>query len=160
MIKIPSNSIKPVTVKVIKQGLQRNWWMEDHSNDNYYSGLIKDKQNIYSFLSIRDAERCTQFLKKYKQVNGWYPNIENIKPIKRIERCNEIFLEDEPFVLMKDRCLLNGIGLICITYFNYTYFKVNQQNVFNIKMYGTDVLENESVDRDQLVTHLDSLNTV
>jgi len=157
MIKIP---LKPATVKVIKQGLQRNWWMDDHSKDNYYSDVINNKHHIYSFLSIDQAERCTHFLKNYKKVNGWYPNVENIKPIKRIERCNEIFVEDEPFNLMKDRCLLNGIGLICITHFNYTYSKINQQNVFNINMHGIDVLENETVDRDKLVTHLSSLNTV
>jgi len=69
------STVKPPSIlKVIrKKELNTTWWTS--GNEYYYSSFLNDRQHIYSFLNISAAKNCHSFLKKFKEVNKFYPDL-------------------------------------------------------------------------------------
>ena len=145
-------------IKVIrkKDNCQKSWWSPSSGQDKYYSSVFNDKQYIYSFTDQSVAEKCKNFIEHYKSVNNRYPTLSN-SIINDPSDNFDIYLEDEIIELMKERCLLNGIGLINIIDFDYTYSKtfLDYNNVFNLNISAIDLLENEICNQER---HIDNLN--
>jgi len=150
----------PVKIKVIrkKDNYQKSWWSLNLVQDKYYSSLINDKHYIYSFTDEDVAEKCKNFIEHYKKINNRYPDLSN-SIINDPSDNFDIYLEDEILESMKERCLINGIGLINIIYFNYTYSKTFLQynNVFNLNISAIDILENETYDYNRQIDNLNYL---
>ena len=115
MIRIPKFVKKPQTIKLIKQ---KSWW--EYDKEKYYSGMFRDKHCIYSFFDNSHAENCMRHLN------------------------NDSFISTEPFESIKNRCLVNGIGLIGITYFGN-------------KISAVDLLEHEKVEIHKVLNNLEIL---
>ena len=103
---------KPSTLKLISL------------NKTYYSSLINEKQYIYSFFNTVSTERCISFLTKYKEVNKTYPDLYPQKIRKNKNENGNLTIKSEKYDIIKKECLLNNIGIIGITYFDYTYFDI------------------------------------
>ena len=92
----------------------------------YYTSFIDDRQFVYSFKNQQDAEMCREFLLEHKRRYSIYPRINcglfAKKVLKDPVKDNDILIEevDPKFESM---CLLNNLGIIELTYFNYTYTK-------------------------------------
>jgi hypothetical protein len=153
---------KPPIINVIRRKeileAPSSWWSPEH---RYYSGLFNEKQYIYSFLSKEPANKCIEFLEKYKQVNKRYPDIHGMNT--KINKCDDfefsIYIDKETLISLKHRCLVNGVGLIGISYFDYTFIDsfLGQKNVFNLSMSAIDLLEDESVDNIEQIENLNYL---
>jgi hypothetical protein len=149
---------KPNILHVIRKKpflKQSSWWSLEKENDRYYSSILNDKRHIYSFLDSGSSKNCLSFLQKYKQVNNRYPELNCL--LSKEEEQGEIYIEQETIYALRTRCLLNNIGLIGISSFEYTFYEkyLSQKNVFNISMSAIDLLENESV---LPIEHIDNLN--
>ena len=165
MIKTPNSFLikskvkEPMIIKVIKKKeLYNTWWSPD--KNKYYSSLLNDKQFIYSFLNERSADNCLNFIKKYKKLNGIYPNLtENSNNNTCSLPDDELFIDDELLKGLKSRCLINNIGLIGISHFDYTFIDsfFGKKNVFNLNISAVDLLENEEIDIDHQVDNLNYL---
>jgi hypothetical protein len=153
----------PKMVKVIRktETVRDSWWSPEYGGDKFYSSFFNDKQYIYSFLTEQSAERCNQFLKKYKSVYKRYPDLHcnRYKFYKNVslDPFTDTYIDDETLTAMTTRCLLNGVGLIGISHFDYTYLDsfIGQKDVFNLQLSAVDLLENQNVDFTQ---HVDNLN--
>ena len=68
-----------------------------------------------------------------------------------------IYIDDEFYGGMKQRCLLNGIGLIGVTEFDYTYTErsMGKKNIFNLNISAIDLLEDERFEK---IEQIDNLN--
>ena len=97
-------------------------------------------------------------IKKYKLINGKYPQHVSTNT-QQIDQESEVYIDLEPIESLKTRCLLNNIGLIGITNFEYTFYEtyLNQKNVFNVTMSGSDLLEKETIDSETKIDHLNYL---
>jgi hypothetical protein len=149
---------KPNILYVIlkrKNGNISSWWSPEKENDKYYSSVLDDKRHIYSFLELKSARNCLSFLQKYKQVNNTYPELHSL--LLKKEEDDEIYTQQETIYSLTTRCLLNNIGLMGISSFEYTFYEkyLSQKNVFNISMSAIDLLENESISQ---IEHIDNLN--
>jgi hypothetical protein len=137
------------------------WWSMAPKDDRYYSSMLNDKQYIYSFLTPASAENCLSFLKKFKEVNKRYPDLsdERLKIRKPNQSDFNIYIQDETIWSLKERCLCNNIGLVGITFFEYTYVDsfLGQKNVFNLSISAIDLLENESLDKEGQIEHFNYL---
>ena len=143
MIIIPNSiftytKVKPPSIiKTVKKTnyAKNSWWL----NSDYYSLNFNEKQYICTFLTRGSADNCIYLLKKaYKE---------------------EFHVDEEPLHLMKKRCMLNNIGLIGITDFNYTHtygiFQTN--NVFILNISCIDLLADQKLDIDEYVDNLNFL---
>ena len=168
MINIPPNIMSrstlkvPPFVKVVKQRPvrgQRSIWCSPEYSDKIYSSMFNEKQFIYSFLSVESSKRCFQFLKKYNEVNGHYPDLHGKKIIKDNSGETTIYIDDECLFTLKKKCSLNGIGLIGISHFDYTFIDsfLGQKNVFNLSISAIDLLEDVSLDNSEHIEHLNYL---
>ena len=167
MINIPStfktavNPRRPPFIKVIKQRVPPRedtiWYSSDQSK--IYSGIFNEKQYIYSFLTLESAKRCFEFLKKYNEVNGHYPDLHGKKYIKDISGKESIYIDDEKLFTLKKKCLINGVGLIGISHFDYTFIDsfFKQKNVFNLSISAVDLLDDISLGKAEQVDHLNYL---
>jgi hypothetical protein len=157
--------IKNNYVKVIRrrQIYDRNasWWTPENNQDNYYSSLLGERQYIYAFLNVQAAKKCYQFLKKYKDVNGRYPDLHGsqkaIKPVT--EESFTVYIDEEPLRGLKKRCSVNGIGLIGISEFDYTFIDtiLDQKNVFSLNLSATDLLSDQVTDDNDKIENLNYL---
>ena len=150
----------PSKIKVIrkKSNYQKSWWSLALTQDKYYSSIINDKHYIYSFIDENIAEKCKKFIEHYKTINNRYPDLSN-SIINDPSDNFDIYIEDEILELMKERCLINGIGLINIIDFNYTYSKtfLQSKNVFNLNIFAVNLLENEIYDQNRQIDNLNYL---
>jgi hypothetical protein len=154
----------PLSVKVIRQKELNpevtNWWSPERAIDKYYSGILNEKQCVYSFTSQLQADKCKKFLLDYKNINKKYPDLYVSKTLKQAfdDSHFDIYVEDESLFLMKRRCLLNNIGLIGITRFDYTFdeIKDNLKNVFTLSISAVDLLENDNFAHKE--EYVDNLN--
>ena len=152
---------KPVLLNVIrkKNNLFTSWWDNGGINeDPFYTGILNDRQYIYSFFNKDSTEKCVSFIKRYKLINGKYPGLEETN-LQSINEDSEVYIDLEPIESIKTRCLLNNIGLIGITNFEYTFYEsyLDKKNVFNITMSGSDLLEQEIIDNTTKIDHLNYL---
>jgi hypothetical protein len=168
MINIPRNIMSrstlkvPPFVKVVKQRPirgQRSIWCNPEHTDKIYSSMFNEKQFIYSFLTAESSKRCFQFLKKYNEVNGHYPDLHGKRIIKDNSGETAIYIDDECLSTLKRKCLLSGIGLIGISHFDYTYIDsfLGQKNVFNLSISAIDLLENASMENAEQIEYLNYL---
>ena len=155
---------RPKIIKVIRKKEVFNdsiWWSPRHGKDKFYSSIVNEKQYIYSFLSTTAANRCYAFLKKYKEVNGRYPDLNgsHSKLNKNTDENCLVYIDEEYLEGLKQRCLLNGIGLIGISNFEYTFIDhfLTKKNVFNLNVSAVDLLENENINCDQQIDNLNYL---
>ena len=155
-VKIPS------LVRVIKK--KENYWdVYPPSKSRYYSNIIEEKHYIYSFLNENSTNNCLDFLHKFKKVNGEYPGLitnNKLKLLKKIaDEEYDIQYDYETFVSMKERCLTNGIGLIGVVNFNYTFIDsfFGSKNVFNLHISAVDLLENEQPNYQRQIKNLNYL---
>ena len=153
--------IRPNKIKVIRKKEIYSWWSLTKEHDKYFSSTLQGKQYIYSFNSFQTAEKCKKFINDYKQVNGVYPDASSNNAPTIIEFF-EIDIEDEIFDLMKERCLINGVGLLFITDLEYTFDTIEEDNTsddppFNLKIYGMDLLKNEEIENERIIDNLNYL---
>ena len=151
---------KPNVLKLIKQQnqLHESWWEENPAMDHYYSGMFENKHYIYSFLDIKHANTCQEFLEKHKKLYGRYPCVLDNKPLKFCNNELPIFIEDETLESMKHRCLLNGIGLLGINHFSYTFIDsyFSQKNIFALSISAVDLLKDHDLGITDKIRHLDT----
>ena len=147
---------KPSILRVIlKSKSQESWWNSKINNSEYYSSIIEDKQYIYSFLNEHSANKCIEFLYKYKKVNGNFPNLTG-NVISTNFPNYDIHVDIESLYGLKERCLLNNIGLIGIVSFEYSFINhvFNKKNVFDLNISAIDMLENENQNSIELIDNL------
>lgn len=132
------NKVKqPGIVKTIRinDGIKNAWWL----NSDYYSLNFNDKQYIYTFLTRESADNCICLLKKMYR--------------------DDFYVDDEPTHLMKKRCMLNNIGLVGVTDFNYrqtsTFFE--QTDLYMLNISCIDLLADQKLDIDEYVDNLNFL---
>jgi hypothetical protein len=153
----------PDLIKVIRQRKNNgslNWWSSSNDADTFYSSMLNEKQYICCFYEQKNAEKCIEFLKKYKEINNRYPDIHgNNKALHYIEQHEELYVDEQSVHFMKTKCMLNNIGLIGITHFDYTYINrvLGQRNVFNVDISAVDILESEIFGKDKYIDHLNHL---
>jgi hypothetical protein len=153
-IKIPN-----VLHVVRKKSLLRNddyWSKSQRDRDNYYSSILEDKLYLYSFLNNQSVQRCYSFLQKYNNIHGQYPSTsESVKPTIFDEN-SDIYIDSDTRYSLEHRCLLNNLGLMGITTFEYTYCEtfLERKNVFNLTVSGIDLLEGQENDNVTQVNHL------
>ena len=88
-----------------------------------------------------------------------------IEPINKLEENKNtdenclVYIDEEYLEGLKQRCLLNGIGLIGISNFEYTFIDhfLTKKNVFNLNVSAIDLLENENINCDQQIDNLNYL---
>jgi hypothetical protein len=154
----------PKMVKVIRklEIARESWWSPEYGGDKYYSSFFNDKQYIYSFFTEQSAQRCNEFLHKYKSVYHRYPDLQGNKLMYKHASVHDLtrtYVDDETLSAITTRCLLNGVGLIGISSFDYSYLDsfFGQKNVFNLQISAVDLLENQNIDLVQQVDNLDYL---
>ena len=121
--------------------------------DKYYSSILNEKHYIYSFLTSYAARNCYSLLNKYKEVNKKYPENElNNKLTTSKDQLQNvtstssgIYIEDESFEKLKRQCGLNGISLLGITKFEYTYEDsvYLKKNIFDITMEASEIISED-----------------
>jgi hypothetical protein len=159
--KTYSKPHRPSFIRIIKQrkNHERSIWCSPGSVDKIYSSMFNDKQYIYSFLTPESSKNCFQFLKKYKEVNGHYPDLHGKKYLKDVSDDVSIYIDDENLNVLKKKCLLNNVGLVGISDFSYSYIDslFGKKNVFNLSISAVDLLDDENVDTDEQIEHLNYL---
>jgi len=168
MIKIPNNVIKyskvnhPNQIKVIKQRrnkIEKDLWCTIERTDKYYSSIFNDKHYIYAFFNETSANKCYLFLEHYKKINNKYPDLHGKKYVRDVSDISQIYVCNDSVYLLKRECLLNGIGLIGINNFDYTFIDsfFGQRNVFNLSISAIDLLDNETVNETDQIENLNYL---
>ena len=160
-IFIKSHVKVPAVLRVIKKKDPEPspWWSPYINRDTYYSGVFNDQQYIYSFFNEHSAERCISFLKHYKKIHGHYPTLTksslHVKRMSNYLLCN-IQSEEETVFSLKERCLTNGIGLIGIVNFDYSFIDsfFGSKNVFNLHLSAINLLEDSEPDLEKQVDNL------
>jgi hypothetical protein len=66
---------------------------------------------------------------------------------------------DEKLFTLKKKCLINGVGLIGISHFDYNFIDsfFKQKNVFNLSISAVDLLDDISIGKAEQVDHLNYL---
>ena len=146
----------PAKIKVIRKKDNYSWWAPKYGQGKYYSTTLDDKQYICSFIDNECSNKFKKFIDHYKAINNRYPNILNEKELNNDSDNFEVYIEDEILDLMKERCLLNGVSLIGIVDFDYTFTK-DKLNVFNLNISAIDLLEYEATDHDRQIDNLNYL---
>jgi hypothetical protein len=163
VVKAGKLNESPDIVKVIRQrktNTLTNWWNSSNDADTFYSSILNEKQYICCFYNNKNAEKCMEFLKKYKEINHRYPDLHgNKKALHYIEQNEELYIDIQSVHFMKSKCLLNNIGLIAITNFDYNYIEriLGQRNVFDINISTIDLLDSELLGKDKYIDHLNYL---
>ena len=147
----------PAKIKVIRKKDNYSWWAPTQGQGKYYSTILEDKQYICSFIDNECSNKFKKFIDHYRSVNNRYPNILNENELNNDSDNFEVYIEDEILDLMKERCLLNGVSLIGIVDFDYTFTKNVNFSVFNLNISAIDLLENESTDNDRQIDNLNYL---
>ena len=149
------NAVVPRMIKVIKEKQKASWWKPQPGYEKFYSSMLDDKQYIYSFLDSEAAVNCCSFLEKYREVHKRYPALLDSKTVKYNKNPSDysIYLEDETLESLKIKCLLNGIGLIGITSFNYTCLN----KFFDLNISSINLLESEEVSISEQIDNLNYL---
>ena len=145
----------PSVVYVIrkKNTPQMSWWK--NNSDTYYSSILNEKRTLYTFFSNESATNCLSFINKYKLINNKYP------PGDSLMEPGELYIDSDTVFYLQHNCLLNGLGLVGITAFDYTFCKtfLDKKNVFNLTVSGVDLLENHDLGIPDYVSHLNYLLT-
>ena len=148
---------EPNTLKLIRKRtrLDISWWKADENI--YYSSVFNQKQSIYSFLTTESAQKFIQFLQKYKNIHNEYPSPYNTsKATKYVDDTEHIYVEEQTIYSLKHSCLLNGIGLVGISSFDYIFIDsyFGQKNFFDLYMSGVDLLQDQEIDNNQKIANL------
>jgi hypothetical protein len=149
----------PSVLKVIrKHKNDYSWWSVRTNNDLYYSSIINEKHCIYSFLDETASKNCLSFLQKYHKINNKYPDLYN-NDLKNLIDRDTIYISSESTVSMKRRCLVNNIGLIGITSFEYTFYEKDpyKKNIFDLSISSIDLLYEEKEEFYEVIENLNEL---
>jgi hypothetical protein len=135
------------------------WSTIEEQRDHYYSNILEDKLYLYTFLNYDSVKNCHSFLEKYNAVNGTYPSTCVDKNPTNFGGDGEIYIDTDTRYSLEHRCLLNNLGLMGITTFEYKYCEtfLGNKNVFNISVSGIDLLEDEIADKITQINHLSYL---
>ena len=157
-IKIP-NVLHVIRKKNRLKSVETYWSNKEIDKDTYYSNVLEDKLYLYAFLNDRSAQRCYSFLKKYNVINGRYPSTNDRDNPSNFDENNEIYIDTDTCHSLSYKGLLNNIGVMGITTFEYTYCEtfLEKKNVFNLTVSGIDLLEDETIDSTTQVNHLNYL---
>jgi hypothetical protein len=124
----------PNTVKILSTQNTKST-KNTKNTQNYYSAYLNNKQNIYSFLNEESAKSCAMFLAEFKSMYNDWPIITEDNDLKNIKiphgrnknkydiLADEIVISDELIENMQSYSIFNNIGLLGITYFDYTFKK-------------------------------------
>ena len=150
-IKKVNKTIMPYSLRVIV--------LPKYNKELYYSRMINDKQCIFSFLNVESSKNCLSFLEKYKKIHKKYPCPEQYKNTSPLENEFACYIDNKPIAVLKNRCLLNNIGLIGINYFDYTFYDnfAGEKNVFNVNISSVDLLTNEKITVEDQIDQLNYL---
>ena len=134
------------------------WTKPEIEQDTYFSNILEEKHYVYSFLNPNAVHRCYAFLKKFKEIKGTYPDLYDGLTFNK-EKEGDIYIETDTLYALKYRCLLNNIGLMGLTTFDYTYCEtfLGKKDVFNLTISGIDLLEDEKLDYPTQIDHLNYL---
>ena len=139
---------------------QQNWWKPGKIEDTYYSNILEDRHYLYAFTQQTSAERCLEFLKYYRLKNNSYPSLygnsdSTLYPGQR----EDIYIDIESLYSLKERCLVNNIGLLAIHEFDYTFldYYLGKRNVFDLSFSAVDLLEDEVIEYDKQIEHFNYL---
>ena len=139
---------------------QQNWWKPGKIEDTYYSSVLEDRHYIYAFTRQTAAERCFQFLKYYRLKNNKYPDLygKNETSLYTTQE-EDIYIDSDTIHALKERCLVNNIGLLAIHEFDYTFvdYYLGQRNVFDLSFSAVDMLEDEILDHEKQIEHFNYL---
>jgi len=154
---------KPCMVKVIRQKVnngQTSWWSPQYIEDKYYSSFLYNKQHIYTFLNDTSIKECFNFLKEYKKIHGYYPDLNKFNNKVTPRDCNlDIYIYTEELDSIKEKCMSNGVGLVGISSFGYSFDEkfLNKNDVFNISISAMDLITDKNV-QDYTDKQIDNLN--
>lgn len=139
---------------------------------NLYTTFINDKQCVYSFLNLESANNCAQFLSDYKHKYNMWPTINNSDEFQKnliplpLEtrrslldiRVNDLILEEEELENLQSYCIINNVGLLGITFFDFKV-KDGQTDVF---LNGCNLLPEDIEINEGLMNYLrvSSLNNI
>lgn len=157
-IKIP-NVLQVIRKKNQFKPTESYWLNTQLDKDTYYSNILEDKLYLYAFLNDRSAKQCYSFLQKYKAIYGEYPSTTELKQPTKFGENGEIYIDTDTAYSLSYRGLLNNIGIMGITTFEYTYCEtfLERKNVFNLTVSGVDLLEDETIDSTTMKNHLNYL---
>ena len=98
------------------------------------------------------------FLQKYHKINNKYPDLYNTD-LKKIIDKDSIYIDSESTISMKRRCLVNNIGLIGITSFEYTFYDKDpyKKNIFDLSISSIDLLYEEKEQFYEVIENLNEL---
>ena len=99
----------------------------------YYSAIINDRPNVYSFLNKESAIRCSNFLATFKHKYNKFPIIEEkyfnkvyFKPVSLNKRVSvehiintELYIQELDTMELQTKCSMFNIGLVGIEKFDY-----------------------------------------
>lgn len=131
----------PDKVKVlsIKKGYSSVYTPGMVIGKNYYSSFIDNKQHIYSFLTDETANTCVSFLTEFKSMYNNWPIINEDNEIllsnrllggyKNKKITDEVVVNEEEIENMQSYCIFNNLGLLGVTFFDYT-FKKNKIDLY------------------------------
>ena len=160
-MKVKKEIKYPAKIKVLRIKDNTSWWSPMHKQGKYYSSFIEEKQSILSFFDETSSEKFKDFIDHYKAINNKYPCLSNVNESNVITDNYQIYIEDEILELMKERCLLNGVSLVGIMDFDYTFIKnPNKEtnlNVFDLKISMIDLLKYEEIAYDRQIDNLNYL---
>ena len=137
-----TNMVKVLTKK------NKSWWTE---KPMYYSTFYKEKQHVYSFLNDHAANKCIDFLKAYRNFHKVYPDINGTK--ENLHSNFDISQQEEYLPGLKHTCLLNNVGLLGVTHFEYSF----PDNSFNVEIHTVDLLQYEVLEDYDYIDNLDYL---
>jgi len=128
------------------------------TKNTYYSSILGNKHYIYSFQDKKDAMKCMDFLNSHKNLFFKYPSLlkDTVETNNKYSINSDIYLEQEDLLIVKNMCLVNNIGLINITNFDYTF--VLKKKCFDVNISGTDLLVDEKIP--DFKDYIDNLNNV
>ncbi len=118
----------------------------------YYSDVLDDTHCMYGFMNRQSALRCREFLVRYREKYDRYPFIGQSKGIKFAGACHAVALEEEPIETMKNKCVLNGVHLIGIHTFEYSFHETEE-----VRLSGAILTEGTEVSHDVLCNNLEYL---
>jgi len=130
------------------------------NNSKYYTSLLgDDKQYMYSFFQYEMSVKCLDFLNKYKKQHNKYPDLSYNNNIKQVNYDYDCYINEENLDDLKDRCLLNNLGLIGINTFDFSFSDrfLTSKNDFNLSISAIDLLEDEKIDEERLINNLNMI---
>jgi len=121
---------------------------------NYYSDILDGPHCVYGFLTRESALKCMEFLVQYKTKYKRYPYIGQARKTKYSGTADHVLLEEDYLEDMKNKCVLNGVHLIGIHTFDYSF-----QFTDEVKLSGSILTQEYKVEQEYIKENLEYLFT-